>query len=302
MLHRISTHNNIRLNLASSFLKCRLAHTKKAGQPAKLFDKILIANRGEIACRVIRTAKRLGVQTVAVYSDADKNAEHVRLADEAYYLGPSPASQSYLVGSKIIEACKATGAQAVHPGYGFLSENLGFCELCKQANVVFIGPPPNAIRAMGSKSESKSIMIAAGVPVTPGYHGDENTNERLLAEARKVGWPLMIKAVSGGGGKGMRTVLEESKFIESLESCRRESLKSFGDDAVLLEKLVVDPRHVELQIFGDTQGNVVHLLERDCSIQRRHQKVLEEAPAHNLDPKVRKAMGDAAVACAKAVG
>jgi 3-methylcrotonyl-CoA carboxylase alpha subunit len=268
----------------------------------KLFDKILIANRGEIACRVIRTAKKLGVQTVAVFSDADKNAEHVKLADESYYLGPSPASQSYLLGAKIIEACKATGAQAVHPGYGFLSENLEFCKMCKDANVTFIGPPPNAIRAMGSKSESKTIMIDAGVPVTPGYHGDDNSDQRLLQEARKVGWPLMIKAVAGGGGKGMRTVTQESQFLDALQSCRRESKKSFNDDAVLLEKLVVDPRHVELQIFGDTFGNVVHLLERDCSVQRRHQKVLEEAPAHSLRPEVRKAMGDAAVACAKAVG
>jgi 3-methylcrotonyl-CoA carboxylase alpha subunit len=269
---------------------------------SKLFDKILIANRGEIACGVIRTAKRMGIKTVAVFSDADSNAEHVRLADESYYIGPSPAAQSYLLGSQIIKACEATGAQAVHPGYGFLSENLAFCELCKKANVVFIGPPPEAIRAMGSKSESKSIMIAAKVPVTPGYHGDDNSDETLLAEARKMGWPLMIKAVSGGGGKGMRTVMDEKSFLESLESCRRESLKSFGDSAVLLEKLVVDPRHVELQIFGDMHGNVVHLLERDCSVQRRHQKVLEEAPAHSLEPHVRKAMGEAAVACAKAVG
>jgi 3-methylcrotonyl-CoA carboxylase alpha subunit len=268
----------------------------------KLFDKILIANRGEIACRVIRTAKKLGIQTVAVFSDADQHAEHVKMADESYYLGPSPASQSYLVGAKIIEACKATGAQAVHPGYGFLSENLAFCELCKQAGVTFIGPPPNAIRAMGSKSESKTIMIAAGVPVTPGYHGEDNRDETLLQEARKVGWPLMIKAVAGGGGKGMRAVTQESQFIDALHSCRRECLKSFGDDAVLLEKLVVNPRHVELQVFGDTHGHVVHLLERDCSIQRRHQKVFEEAPAHSLRPEVRKAMGDAAVACAKAVG
>lgn len=300
MLRKLQTR--VCLPLARVPISLAKKSFSNAATQHKLFDKILIANRGEIACRVIRTAKRLGIQTVAVFSDADKNAEHVRLADESFYLGPSPASQSYLLGSKIIEACKATGAQAVHPGYGFLSENLNFCELCKQANVVFIGPPPGAIRAMGSKSESKSIMIAANVPVTPGYHGDDNSDDTLLKEARKVGYPLMIKAVAGGGGKGMRTVLSESKFLESLESCRRESLKSFGDDAVLLEKLVVDPRHVELQIFGDTYGNVVHLLERDCSVQRRHQKVLEEAPAHSLQPHIRKAMGDAAVACAKAVG
>ena len=284
---------------SGSALKTSRFSTKQA---PKLFDKILIANRGEIACRVIRTAKKLGVQTVAVFSDADKDAEHVKLADESFYLGPSPAPQSYLLGAKIIEACQATGAQAVHPGYGFLSENLAFCEMCKKANVTFIGPPPNAIRAMGSKSESKAIMIEAGVPVTPGYHGEDNSDETLMAEARKIGFPLMIKAVSGGGGKGMRSVLEESQFLDALHSCRREAKKSFNDDAVLLEKLVVDPRHVELQVFGDTFGHVVHLLERDCSIQRRHQKVLEEAPAHSLRPEVRKAMGDAAVACAKAVG
>lgn len=268
----------------------------------KLFDKILIANRGEIACRIIRTARKMGIKTVAVYSDADAGAEHVKMADEAVYLGPSPASQSYLRGEKIIEACKATGAQAVHPGYGFLSENLPFCKLCSDSNIVFIGPPPVAIRAMGSKSESKDIMIKAGVPVTPGYHGTDNSNETLLAHAKRIGFPLMIKAVSGGGGKGMRAVHHENKFLESLESCRREALKSFNDDQVLLEKLVVAPRHVELQVFGDHFGDAVHLMERDCSIQRRHQKVLEEAPAPHLAPHVRKAMGDAAVACAKAVG
>lgn len=195
-----------------------------------------------------------------------------------------------------------TGAQAVHPGYGFLSENLAFCQLCTDSNIVFIGPPPNAIRAMGSKSESKDIMIKAKVPVTPGYHGSDQSNATLINEAQKIGYPLMIKAVSGGGGKGMRAVFEPSKFVDALESCRREAKKSFGDDAVLIEKLVQAPRHVELQVFGDKHGNAVHLLERDCSVQRRHQKVLEEAPASNLDPKIRKAMGDAAVACAKAVG
>ncbi len=267
-----------------------------------LFDKILIANRGEIACRVIRTARQLGVQTVAVYSDADRNAEHVKMADEAVYLGPAPATQSYLRGDKIIDACKKTGAKAVHPGYGFLSENLDFCQMCTDNNIVFIGPPPNAIRAMGSKSESKDIMIKAGVPVTPGYHGDDNSNETLLKKASEVGYPLMIKAVAGGGGKGMRLVTEENSFIESLESCRREAAKSFKDDKVLIERLVRSPRHVELQVFGDHYGNAVYLLERDCSIQRRHQKVLEEAPAPNLTPQMRKAMGDAAVACVKATG
>jgi 3-methylcrotonyl-CoA carboxylase alpha subunit len=286
--------------LSTNFLSKRSIQT--GCSPVKLFDKILIANRGEIACRVIRTAQKLGIKTVAVYSDADALSEHVKMADEAVYLGHSPASESYLRGDKIIEACKLTGAQAVHPGYGFLSENLAFCKLCTDSNIEFIGPPSFAIKAMGSKSESKEIMINAGVPVTPGYHGADNSNENLLAQARKVGWPLMIKAVSGGGGKGMRAVFQEDKFVESLESCRREALKSFGDESVLIEKLVRAPRHVELQVFGDKFGNVVHLLERDCSIQRRHQKVLEEAPAPNLDPAMRKAMGDAAVACAKAVG
>lgn len=294
-IHIRNTYSNTAITNASArFL---------SSQPSKkLFDKILIANRGEIACRVIRTAKKLGIKTVAVYSDADKNSQHVQQADEAVYIGASPASESYLRGDKIIEACLKTGAQAVHPGYGFLSENLPFCQLCTDSNIVFIGPPPKAIKAMGSKSESKDIMIKAGVPVTPGYHGNDQSNANLLKQATIVGYPLMIKAVSGGGGKGMRAVFEESKFIESLESCRREALKSFGDEAVLIEKLVQSPRHVELQVFGDMHGDAVHLLERDCSVQRRHQKVLEEAPAINLAPHVRKAMGDAAVACAKAVG
>jgi 3-methylcrotonyl-CoA carboxylase alpha subunit len=268
----------------------------------KLFDKIIIANRGEIACRVIRTAKSLGIKTVACYSDADRNAMHVRLADEAVYIGPSPAAESYLRGENIIEAAKRTGAQAVHPGYGFLSENLAFCKMCKDNGIVFIGPPPDAIRAMGSKSESKDIMIKANVPVTPGYHGENQDTEFLFAEAAKVGYPLMIKAVSGGGGKGMRAVMNPAQFYDALEGAKREAMKSFSDDVVLIEKLVREPRHVELQIFGDTFGNVVHLRERDCSIQRRHQKVLEEAPAPNLDDDVRKRMGEAAVACAKAVG
>jgi 3-methylcrotonyl-CoA carboxylase alpha subunit len=218
------------------------------------------------------------------------------------HIGPSPATDSYLRGDKIIQAAKATGAQAIHPGYGFLSENLAFCRLCEENGIEFIGPPTGAIRAMGSKSESKDIMIKANVPVTPGYHGSIQTNDHLHEQAKRIGYPLMIKAVSGGGGKGMRAVWEDSKFIESLESCRREALKSFGDSDVLIEKLVRSPRHVELQVFGDKFGDAVHLLERDCSVQRRHQKVLEEAPAPNLSPEVRKAMGDAAVACAKAVG
>jgi 3-methylcrotonyl-CoA carboxylase alpha subunit len=239
----------------------------------KLFDKIIIANRGEIACRVIRTAKRLGIKTVACYSDADANALHVELADEAVHIGPSPAAESYLRGEKIIEAAKRTGAQAVHPGYGFLSENLGFCKMCEDAGIVFIGPPPNAIRAMGSKSESKDIMINAKVPVTPGYHGANQDKDFLFNEAQRIGYPVMIKAVSGGGGKGMRAVFSPDQFHEALDGCKREALKSFKDDNVLIEKLVQAPRHVELQIFGDHFGNVVHLRERDCSVQRRHQKV-----------------------------
>ena len=269
---------------------------------AKAFDKILIANRGEIACRIIRTARKMGVKTVAVYSDVDRTAEHVKLADEAVHLGASPASESYLVGEKILDACLQTGAQAVHPGYGFLSENLQFCELLTKNNVEFIGPPIKAISAMGSKSESKDIMIKANVPVTPGYHGDDQSDGHLLEEANRIGYPLMIKACLGGGGKGMRAVFKEEEFLDMLEACRREALKGFGDDSVLIEKLVQAPRHVELQVFGDKHGGAVHLLERDCSIQRRHQKVLEEAPAPNLPAETRKAMGEAAVACAKAVG
>lgn len=272
------------------------------GGASAMFDKILIANRGEIACRVIRTAKTLGIKTVAVYSRVDRNAQHVQQADEAVYIGESPASQSYLRGDKIIDACRNTGAQAIHPGYGFLSENFEFCQLCEASKITFIGPPPNALRAMGSKRESKDIMIKAGVPVVPGYHGKDCSYEILLQKAKEISFPLMIKAVSGGGGKGMRLVEQENQFLDALESCRREALHSFKDDSVLIEKLVRSPRHVELQVFGDHYGNAVHLLERDCSVQRRHQKVLEEAPAPNLTPSQRKAMGDAAVACVKAVG
>lgn len=267
-----------------------------------MFNKLLIANRGEIAVRIMKTAKKMGVPTVAVFSDADRWAEHVRHADEAVYLGGSPATESYLRGDKIIDACLKTGAQAVHPGYGFLSENLDFCKLCDDSKVTFIGPPPKAIRAMGSKSESKNIMIQAGVPVTPGYHGEDQTPSLLLEQAKRIGWPVMIKAVAGGGGKGMRIVWEEKQFMEALDSCRREAAKSFKDDAVLIEKLVRNPRHVEVQVFGDKLGNAVHLMERDCSVQRRHQKVLEEAPAPNLSPERRQALGSAAVACVKATG
>jgi len=299
VLRRFTGVGEFALNRNSSFGKGAI---RSSSVDIKQFTKILVANRGEIACRVIRTAREMGIKTVAVYSDADRGAKHVEMADEAVYIGPSPASESYLVGSKIIEACLKTGAQAVHPGYGFLSENLPFCQLCTDAGIEFIGPPPYAIRAMGSKSESKDIMIKARVPVTPGYHGTDQSNETLVAEAKKIGYPLMIKAVSGGGGKGMRAVFEEKQFLDALDACRREAKKSFADDAVLLEKLIRAPRHVELQVFGDKHGNAVHLMERDCSIQRRHQKVLEEAPAPNLSAEKRKAMGEAAVACAKAVG
>jgi 3-methylcrotonyl-CoA carboxylase alpha subunit len=302
MLRGVSTVSRSNLLPKLALFNQRCFSAVKQEHPFPLFDKILIANRGEIACRVIRTARKLGVQTVAVYSDADRYSEHVKMADEAIYIGESPSAQSYLRGDKIIEACKQTGAKAVHPGYGFLSENLEFCQMCEDANIVFIGPPPNAIRAMGSKSESKDIMIKAKVPVVPGYHGSDNSNETLFAKAKEVGFPLMIKAVSGGGGKGMRVVNHEKEFLEALDSCRREAMKSFKDDHVLIEKLVRSPRHVELQVFGDKYGDAVHLFERDCSIQRRHQKVLEEAPAPNLDPQRRQALWDAAVACAKAVG
>lgn len=290
------------LNRSLGGLLARSGKLQPNSTSAKAFDKILVANRGEIACRIIRTARKMGIKTVAVYSDVDRNAEHVKLADEAVHLGASPASESYLVGEKILHACLQTGAQAVHPGYGFLSENLQFCKLLTDNNVEFIGPPTGAISAMGSKSESKDIMIKANVPVTPGYHGDDQSDAHLLAEANRIGYPLMIKACLGGGGKGMRAVFKEEEFMDMLEACRREALKGFGDESVLIEKLVQAPRHVELQVFGDKHGGAVHLLERDCSIQRRHQKVLEEAPAPNLPPKTRKAMGEAAVACAKAVG
>ncbi|KAG7400658.1 hypothetical protein PHYBOEH_004927 [Phytophthora boehmeriae] len=266
------------------------------------FRKILIANRGEIALRVLRSAQKLNIETVAVYSDADADSQHVKLATEAYRLGPAPASESYLNYHKILEICRLSGAQAVHPGYGFLSENAAFARACQEANVEFIGPPVKAIEDMGSKSASKDIMIAAGVPVTPGYHGEDQSFETLQEEARKIGYPVLIKAVLGGGGKGMRIVDQDKDFKEALDACEREGKASFGDGRVLIEKYLRKPRHVELQIFGDKHGNVVHLFERDCSVQRRHQKVLEEAPAPNMSEALRKKMGDAAVAAAKAVG
>jgi 3-methylcrotonyl-CoA carboxylase alpha subunit len=267
-----------------------------------MFKKILIANRGEIACRVIRTARRLGVRTVAVHSEADANARHVRLADEAVGIGPAAARESYLVGERIIEAARATGAQAIHPGYGFLSENAGFAEACLAAGLVFIGPPVAAIRAMGSKSAAKALMEQAKVPLTPGYHGDDQDPAFLAKQAKRIGYPVLIKASAGGGGKGMRRVDAPEDFEAALASCRREAKQAFGDDRVLVERYVLRPRHVEIQVFGDTQGSCVHLFERDCSVQRRHQKVLEEAPAPGMTPERRAAMGAAAVEAAKAVG
>jgi 3-methylcrotonyl-CoA carboxylase alpha subunit len=266
-----------------------------------MFDKILIANRGEIACRVAASARRLGVKTVAVYSDADAKAKHVAACDEAVYIGGSAPKDSYLRWEKIIEAAKATGAQAIHPGYGFLSENEDFAQACKAADLVFIGPPASAIQAMGLKAESKQLMEKAGVPLVPGYHGAGQDPAMLKTEADRIGYPVLIKASAGGGGKGMRAVDKTEDFDAALASCKREAINSFGDDAVLIEKYVQRPRHIEIQVFGDTQGNCVYLFERDCSVQRRHQKVLEEAPAPGMTPAMRQQMGEAAVAAARAV-
>ena len=289
-----------------------------------MFDKILIANRGEIALRVIRTCRRLGVQTVAVFSTPDADSEHVKFADEAYHIGEAASAevrihthththipnyttytriiQSYLRGDRILDVALKTGAQAIHPGYGFLSENAGFASECASKGITFIGPPTQAIEDMGSKSASKRIMTEAGVPCVPGYHGDEQDDKFLFEKAKDMGFPVMIKAVLGGGGKGMRIVNTPDEFQAQLESARRESLASFSDDRVLLERYVTNPRHVEFQVFADTHGNAVHLFERDCSVQRRHQKVLEEAPAPGMTTELRNQMGDAAVAAAKAVG
>jgi 3-methylcrotonyl-CoA carboxylase alpha subunit len=267
-----------------------------------MFDKILIANRGEIAVRVARTARRLGIRTVAVYSDADADALHVEACDEAYRLGPPPPRESYLDGDAIIASAKRAGAQAIHPGYGFLSENERFATACARAGIVFIGPPPAAIAAMGSKSAAKRIMAEAKVPLVPGYHGDDQRPEHLAHEAAKIGYPVLIKASAGGGGKGMKVAERAEDFAAALGSAQREAQAAFGDDRVLVEKYLTAPRHIEIQVFADTQGNAVHLFERDCSVQRRHQKVLEEAPAPGMKPAHRRAMGEAAVAAAKAIG
>jgi len=267
-----------------------------------MFKKILIANRGEIACRVAATCRRLGVRTVAVYSDADANAKHVLACDEAVHIGASSPKESYLRGDRIIAAAKASGAQAVHPGYGFLSENEGFAQACADAGLVFIGPPPSAIKAMGLKAESKQLMEKAGVPLVPGYHGAGQDPQMLHGEADRIGYPVLIKASAGGGGKGMRIVAKTEEFDAALASCKREAINSFGDDAVLIERYVTRPRHIEIQVFGDSHGSCVYLFERDCSVQRRHQKVLEEAPAPGMSEARRAEMGAAAVAAAKAVG
>ncbi|SET89772.1 acetyl-CoA carboxylase biotin carboxylase subunit [Thalassotalea agarivorans] len=267
-----------------------------------MFKKILIANRGEIACRVIKTARKMGIQTVAVYSDADANALHVKLADEAIHIGESPATKSYLLGDKIIAAAQKTGAEAIHPGYGFLSENADFCRACEKAGVVFIGPNVKAIETMGSKSAAKQAMEQANVPLVPGYHGLNQGPSRLKNEASDIGYPVLLKAVAGGGGKGMRVVNQESEFQDALDAAKRESKAAFGDDAMLIEKYLTQPRHVEIQVFCDTLGNAVYLFERDCSLQRRHQKVIEEAPAPNMSLSLRQKMGEAAVACARTIG
>ncbi|KAK9768279.1 hypothetical protein K7432_001194 [Basidiobolus ranarum] len=266
-----------------------------------LFDKILIANRGEIACRVVRTARKLGIKTVAVYSEADRHSAHVKMADEAYLIGPAASAESYLRMDKIVDVAKRSGSQAVHPGYGFLSENSSFADLLDKEKITFIGPPASAMISMGSKSESKEIMVAAKVPVVPGYHGPNQDVNFLKQEAEKIGYPILIKAILGGGGKGMRIVETPADFEEMLNSAKNEARKSFGDDQVLIEKYLVTPRHVEVQVFADKFGNAVHLFERDCSVQRRHQKILEEAPAPNLSAEIRALLGAKAVAAAKAV-
>ncbi len=266
-----------------------------------MFSSLLIANRGEIACRIIRTARAMGIRTVAVFSDADAKALHVRQADEAVHIGPSPARESYLVGAKIIAAAKATGAEAIHPGYGFLSENADFAREVIKAGLIWVGPSPESIEAMGLKDAAKTLMEAAGVPVTPGYMGTNQDPAFLAEQAAEIGYPVLIKAVAGGGGKGMRRVDDAADFVDALASCQREASASFGNQHVLIEKYILSPRHIEVQVFGDSHGNVVHLFERDCSLQRRHQKVIEEAPAPGMDEATREAICGAAVRAAKAV-
>ena len=266
-----------------------------------MFKSVLVANRGEIACRVFRTAKRMGIRTIAVYSEADANALHVREADEAVLIGPAAARESYLDGAKVLAAAKATGAEAIHPGYGFLSENADFAEAVAAAGLIWIGPDPSSIRAMGLKDAAKELMIQAGVPVTPGYQGADQSEETLTAEAARIGYPVLIKAVAGGGGKGMKRVDDPADFAAGLASAKREGAAAFGDDRVLIERYITRPRHIEVQVFGDRHGEVVHLYERDCSLQRRHQKVIEEAPAPGMSDAVRAAVTGAAIKAAKAV-
>ena len=266
-----------------------------------MFTKILIANRGEIACRIIKTAKAMGIATVAVYSEVDRNSLHVQLADESVAIGASPSNESYLVSNKLIQAALETGAQAIHPGYGFLSENAKFCRLCAANNLVFIGPPVEAILAMGSKSAAKTIMADAGVPLVPGYHGDDQNPEIIKQAANDMGYPVLLKAAAGGGGKGMRAVYAEAEFDEALGAAKREALNSFNDDVMLVEKYLLKPRHVEIQVFCDSHGNAVYLFERDCSVQRRHQKVIEEAPAPGMTETLRQQIGEAAIKAALAI-
>tara|TARA_B110000908_G_scaffold170694_1_gene231008 strand:- start:3407 stop:5473 length:2067 start_codon:yes stop_codon:yes gene_type:complete len=269
---------------------------------SKMFTKILIANRGEIACRIIKTAKKMGILTVAVYSDADAESLHVHMADEAVYLGPSPSRESYLLVDKVIAAAKMTGAQAIHPGYGFLSENAEFCRQCHQENITFIGPPVAAIEAMGSKSAAKNIMEKANVPLVPGYHGDDQSEDILKNSADEMGYPVLLKATAGGGGKGMRQVWNASEFSEGLAAAKREAKSSFGDDRMLVEKYLTQPRHVEIQVFCDNHQQAVYLFERDCSVQRRHQKIIEEAPAFSMSEELRAQMGESAIKSAQAIG
>ena len=267
-----------------------------------MFSSLLIANRGEIACRVIRTARRLGIRTIAVYSDADAHALHVEMADEAVRIGPPPVRESYLKSDAILAAAMQTAAEAIHPGYGFLSENAEFAQSCATAGILFVGPPPSAIRAMGLKDQAKALMAKAGVPVVPGYLGEDQSPKRLAEEAERTGYPVLIKAVAGGGGKGMRRVESKREFAAAVEGAKREAASAFGDDRVLIEKYVSRPRHIEMQVFADNHGHAVHLFERDCSLQRRHQKVIEEAPAPGMPPAMRAKMGEAAVKAAQAVG
>ncbi|KAJ6412287.1 hypothetical protein OIU84_005362, partial [Salix udensis] len=297
---RRKLHNNRQFLIQTRLFS--LESSPHGTETTSRIEKILIANRGEIACRIMRTAKRLGIRTVAVYSDADRDSLHVKSADEAVHIGPPPARLSYLNGSAIVEAAIRTGAQAIHPGYGFLSESSDFATLCEEKGLTFVGPPASAIRDMGDKSASKRIMGAAGVPLVPGYHGSEQDIELMKSEADTIGYPVLIKPTHGGGGKGMRIVKTPNEFVDSFLGAQREAAASFGINTILLEKYITKPRHIEVQIFGDKHGNVLHLYERDCSVQRRHQKIIEEAPAPNVMNDFRSHLGQAAVSAAKAVG